>query len=72
MLADGFLIHLGRKDFMVKIRGYRVELGEIETALLAHPQIKDAGVVAWDREPGENYSSAPSFSARGSAHNVTS
>jgi amino acid adenylation domain-containing protein len=55
MLPDGFLIHLGRKDFMVKIRGYRVELAEIERALLAHPQVKDAGVAAWDQEPGEKY-----------------
>ena len=53
MLPDGFVLHLGRKDFMVKIRGYRVELAEIERALLAHPQVKDAGLAAWDREPGE-------------------
>jgi hypothetical protein len=53
--ADGFLIHLGRKDFIVKIRGYRVDLAEIEKALLAHPQIKDAAVVAWDQESGEKY-----------------
>ena len=58
MLPDGFLIHLGRKDLMVKIRGYRVELAEIEKLLLAHPQVKDAGVVAWDREPGEKYLTA--------------
>jgi len=55
MLPDGFLIHLGRKDSMVKIRGYRVELCEVEKALLTHPQVKDAGVAAWDREPGEKY-----------------
>jgi amino acid adenylation domain-containing protein len=55
MLPDGFLIVLGRKDFQVKIRGYRVEIAEIERALLAHPQLKEAGVVAWDREPGEKY-----------------
>jgi amino acid adenylation domain-containing protein len=53
MLPDGFLIHLGREDFMVKIRGYRIEITEIEHALLAHPRVKDAGVVAWDGEPGE-------------------
>ncbi len=53
MLPDGFLIHLGRKDSLVKIRGYRVETAEVERALLAHPLIKDAAVVAWDRQPGE-------------------
>jgi amino acid adenylation domain-containing protein len=55
MLPDGFLIHLGRKDVMVKIRGYRVEIAEIERVLLAHPKVKDVGVVAWDHEPGEKY-----------------
>jgi amino acid adenylation domain-containing protein len=55
MRADGFLIHLGRKDLMVKIRGYRVELSEIENALLAHPQVKDAGVAAWGQETGQEY-----------------
>lgn len=49
MLPDGFLLHFGRKDFMVKIRGNRVELGEIEKALLVHPQVKDAAVQIWDR-----------------------
>jgi amino acid adenylation domain-containing protein len=58
MLSDGFLIHLGRKDLQVKIRGYRVELTEIERALLSHPLLKDAGVLAWDREPGEKYVAA--------------
>ena len=55
ILPDGFLIHLGRKDSQVKIRGYRIEIAEIERALLEHPQVKDAGVVAWDREPAEKY-----------------
>jgi len=52
---DGLLVHLGRKDFMVKIRGYRVELGEVERALLLHPQVKEAAVVAWEREAGEPF-----------------
>jgi len=52
-LPDGFLIHLGRKDLRVKIRGYRVEIAEIEKLLLEHPGVKDAGVIASDREPGE-------------------
>jgi amino acid adenylation domain-containing protein len=57
-LPDGFLIHLGRKDFMVKIRGYRVEFGEIERALLEHPQVKEACVTAWEHEDGEKYLAA--------------
>jgi amino acid adenylation domain-containing protein len=52
---DGLVIHLGRKDFMVKIRGYRVELGGIERAIASHPDINDVGVVAWDRGLGEKY-----------------
>jgi amino acid adenylation domain-containing protein len=55
MLADGFLVHLGRKDLMVKIRGYRVNLNEVEEALLEHFQVKEAGVAAWDSDPGEKY-----------------
>ena len=42
---DGY-IYRGRRDRMVKRRGYRVELGEIESALYRHPQIKEAAVVA--------------------------
>ena len=53
MLPDGFLIHLGRKDSQVNIRGHRVELGEIERALLSFPRVKETTVVPWDREPGE-------------------
>ena len=40
--TDGQLEFLGRDDHQVKIRGARVELGEIEAALLAHPQIEAA------------------------------
>jgi amino acid adenylation domain-containing protein len=54
-LADGFVIHRGRKDLMVKIRGFRVDISEVEHALLEHPGIKEAGVRAWDREDGEKY-----------------
>ncbi|HEX6769274.1 MAG TPA: non-ribosomal peptide synthetase [Candidatus Binatia bacterium] len=55
---DGLLVHLGRKDFMVKIRGYRVELGEVERALLQHSDVKEAAVVAWEREAGEPFLAA--------------
>ncbi|GAA1959075.1 amino acid adenylation domain-containing protein [Amycolatopsis minnesotensis] len=39
---------LGRTDAQVKVRGHRVELGEIEAALLAHPAVASAGVVLAD------------------------
>ena len=38
--------YVGRFDHMVKTRGYRVELGEIESALKRHPQVLEAVVVA--------------------------
>ncbi len=49
-LPDGCIDYLGRLDHMVKIRGNRVELGEIEAALLKHPDIRSAVVLA--REEG--------------------
>ena len=45
MLPDGCLIHKGRKDFRVKIRGYGVDLVEVEKALLSHPGIREAVIV---------------------------
>ena len=45
---DGEIEFLGRVDHQIKIRGYRVELGEIESALLDHPGIAEAVVVARD------------------------
>jgi amino acid adenylation domain-containing protein len=43
---NGELVHLGRLDNQVKVRGYRVELGEIETALRRHPDVAEAVVIA--------------------------
>lgn len=42
---DGHLEFLGRRDHQVKTRGYRVELGEIETRLGAHPAVSEAVLV---------------------------
>ncbi|WP_369387667.1 amino acid adenylation domain-containing protein [Streptomyces sp. CG1] len=42
---NGSLVYRGRKDRMVKLNGYRVELGEIEAVLVRHPAVGDAGVV---------------------------
>ncbi len=43
-LADGELEYIGRVDKQIKIRGYRVETGEVETALMSHPNIKNVVV----------------------------
>jgi acyl-coenzyme A synthetase/AMP-(fatty) acid ligase len=50
---DGNYVFLGRRDRMVKRRGYRVELGEIESALYRHALVLEAAVVALpDAESG--------------------
>jgi L-proline---[L-prolyl-carrier protein] ligase len=41
----GDFVFLGRRDGMVKTRGYRVELGEVEAALYAHPAVREAVVL---------------------------
>jgi amino acid adenylation domain-containing protein len=48
--ADGELMYHGRRDHMVKIHGFRVELGEVEAALHAHPGIQEAIVVALEQQ----------------------
>lgn len=50
--GDGELHFHGRRDHMVKVRGYRVEIGEVETALYAHPDIRELAVVAVTDEEG--------------------
>jgi amino acid adenylation domain-containing protein len=50
---DGALVHLGRLDHQLKIRGYRVELGEIEAALRDWPGIGDAVVLPLTAQDGE-------------------
>lgn len=45
-LMDGNLAYLGRTDTQVKVRGFRIELDEIEATLMAHPAIKECVVIA--------------------------
>lgn len=52
-LADGCLVHMGRKDLQVKIRGHRVELSEVETALLSLPGITEAVALGYEDTEGE-------------------
>lgn len=43
--TNGNYMFLGRKDHMIKSRGYRIEIGEIETVLCNHPDVKQAVVI---------------------------
>jgi acyl-CoA synthetase (AMP-forming)/AMP-acid ligase II/acyl carrier protein len=50
--ADGNVEFLGRRDFQLKIRGVRIEAGEIEITLQRHPGVKQAVVVARENKDG--------------------
>ncbi|KAA3662404.1 MAG: hypothetical protein DWQ04_13595, partial [Chloroflexi bacterium] len=52
LLPDGCLIHLGRKDSQVKIRGERVELMEVEAILFEHPDVRQTAVSL--HQPSQN------------------
>jgi len=53
-LPDGNIEFVGRRDDQVKVRGFRVELGEIATALHSLSDVRDAGVVVRKDAAGEN------------------
>ncbi len=53
LLPDSCLVHMGRKDFQVQIRGHRVETSEVEMRLVGLGGIEDAIVVGREDEPGE-------------------
>ncbi|WDF52837.1 amino acid adenylation domain-containing protein [Paenibacillus sp. KACC 21273] len=53
--SNGDLEFIGRIDFQTKIRGYRVELGDIEDKMLTHPEVKEVVVTIQYNVTGENY-----------------
>ncbi len=50
---DGTLEFLGRVDLQVKLRGFRIELEEIEAVLAAHPSVGAAAAAVHERSPGD-------------------
>ncbi len=54
LYGDGSLEFLGRSDAMIKIRGFRVEPGEVESAIRKHPAVKNAVVVGWPKPKPED------------------
>lgn len=51
-LPDGVIQYIGRIDHQVKIRGNRIELGEVEAVLRQHPSVKISAVIAKEEVPG--------------------
>ena len=50
-LPDGSIEYIGRSDHQVKLHGYRIELGDIETHLMLHPDVREAVVMLREDEP---------------------
>jgi len=66
------LEYVGRSDRQVKVRGFRVEVGEIEAALKLHRDVRQAVVTDWDREDGRKMLAAYVVAAAGTSPALTS
>ena len=69
-LADGYVEFLGRVDEQVKVRGHRVELGEVEAVMRGHAAVQDAAVVV--RAAGSSQALAAYFVRAGDRQIATS
>lgn len=69
--SDGSLDFLGRIDHQVKLRGYRIELSEIEHVLRQHVDVRDAVVMAHEYGPGDTRLVAYVTSRASNSFNVT-
>ncbi|HZI16962.1 MAG TPA: amino acid adenylation domain-containing protein [Pyrinomonadaceae bacterium] len=69
-LEDGSVEYLGRVDHQVKVRGFRIEPGEIEAALDQHPAVRQCAVVARDETGAGNRLVAYLVGGEGGAPNV--
>ncbi len=72
-LSDGRLDYLGRRDQQLKLRGFRIEPGEVETALCQAPEVAEAVVLAADRasDGGANRGTDGERADRGTGDQLT-
>ena len=54
-LSDGNIQYVGRRDMQVKVRGFRIELSEVEEVIRRYKDVKDVTVVAYDDAAGMKY-----------------
>src|SRR5262249_23598110 len=71
LLPDGCLVHLGRKDSQVKIRGHRVEAAEVEMSLRENASVKETVVVERETLNGELQLVAYIVPKRGSTPSIS-